>query len=180
VLGFSRTSGERSRHAPLGALRRHWGVNRYRGRDELPHLAAAVLVSVSSFVRAVERELPGVLLQWEDFAQANARKLLDRYRERPWLPCEAARGRCHERCAGPCDKDSTGDCAWPSKGRVGQQQEEQGCVPHGGTPRSIGRVGIRDGIGSGGARSGALQEKTNEATGEMYSGTRHELGALGP
>jgi malate dehydrogenase (oxaloacetate-decarboxylating) len=37
---------------------------------------------VESFVRAVERELPGVLLQWEDFAQANARRLLDRYRDR--------------------------------------------------------------------------------------------------
>jgi malate dehydrogenase (oxaloacetate-decarboxylating) len=37
---------------------------------------------VESFVRAVERQLPGVLLQWEDFAQANARRLLDRYRER--------------------------------------------------------------------------------------------------
>jgi malate dehydrogenase (oxaloacetate-decarboxylating) len=37
---------------------------------------------VEFFVRAVERELPGVLLQWEDFAQANARRLLDRYRDR--------------------------------------------------------------------------------------------------
>jgi malate dehydrogenase (oxaloacetate-decarboxylating) len=37
---------------------------------------------VEAFVRAVERHLPGVLLQWEDFAQANARRLLDRYRDR--------------------------------------------------------------------------------------------------
>jgi malate dehydrogenase (oxaloacetate-decarboxylating) len=37
---------------------------------------------VEAFVRAVERQLPGVLLQWEDFAQANARRLLDRYRDR--------------------------------------------------------------------------------------------------
>ena len=37
---------------------------------------------VEEFVRAVERHLPGVLLQWEDFAQANARRLLDRYRDR--------------------------------------------------------------------------------------------------
>jgi malate dehydrogenase (oxaloacetate-decarboxylating) len=37
---------------------------------------------VEEFVRAVERHLPGVLLQWEDFAQGNARRLLDRYRDR--------------------------------------------------------------------------------------------------
>lgn len=37
---------------------------------------------VECFVQAVERHLPGVLLQWEDFAQENARKLRDRYRDR--------------------------------------------------------------------------------------------------
>jgi malate dehydrogenase (oxaloacetate-decarboxylating) len=37
---------------------------------------------VEAFVRAVERQLPGALLQWEDFAQANARTLLERYRDR--------------------------------------------------------------------------------------------------
>jgi malate dehydrogenase (oxaloacetate-decarboxylating) len=37
---------------------------------------------VEAFIQAVERHLPGVLLQWEDFAQANARRLLDRYRDR--------------------------------------------------------------------------------------------------
>jgi malate dehydrogenase (oxaloacetate-decarboxylating) len=37
---------------------------------------------VEAFVQAVERQLPGVLLQWEDFAQGNARRLLERYRDR--------------------------------------------------------------------------------------------------
>lgn len=36
---------------------------------------------VDAFVQAVKRKLPHVLLQWEDFAQANAGRLLDRYRD---------------------------------------------------------------------------------------------------
>jgi malate dehydrogenase (oxaloacetate-decarboxylating) len=37
---------------------------------------------VEAFVEAVEDELPGVLVQWEDFASSNARPILDRYRDR--------------------------------------------------------------------------------------------------
>ncbi len=35
---------------------------------------------VDMFVAAVKRRFPNVLLQWEDFAQSNARRLLDRHR----------------------------------------------------------------------------------------------------
>jgi malate dehydrogenase (oxaloacetate-decarboxylating) len=37
---------------------------------------------VDRFVQAVEQELPGTLVQWEDFATAHARPILDRYRDR--------------------------------------------------------------------------------------------------
>lgn len=37
---------------------------------------------VEAFVTAVERRWPHILLQWEDFAGANAARLLDRYRDR--------------------------------------------------------------------------------------------------
>jgi hypothetical protein len=37
---------------------------------------------VDRFVAAVEQELPGTLLQWDDFATAHARPILDRYRDR--------------------------------------------------------------------------------------------------
>ncbi len=37
---------------------------------------------VDAFVEALRRRFPGVLLQWEDFAQANATRLLERHRDR--------------------------------------------------------------------------------------------------
>ncbi len=36
---------------------------------------------VDAFVEAVAERLPGTLVQWEDFAQQNARRLLDRHRQ---------------------------------------------------------------------------------------------------
>jgi malate dehydrogenase (oxaloacetate-decarboxylating) len=37
---------------------------------------------VDAFVQGVQRKFQGVLLQWEDFSQGNAYRLLDRYRDR--------------------------------------------------------------------------------------------------
>jgi malate dehydrogenase (oxaloacetate-decarboxylating) len=51
-----------------------WRHERVRGPDYDDFIEA--------FVQAALRHLPGVLLQWEDFAQGNARRLLDRYKDR--------------------------------------------------------------------------------------------------
>jgi len=70
---FSSTSAPTTRSAwpiPLPG----WRHQRVRGPEYDAFLEA--------FVLAVERQLPGVLLQWEDFAQHNARPLLERYRDR--------------------------------------------------------------------------------------------------
>jgi malate dehydrogenase (oxaloacetate-decarboxylating) len=51
-----------------------WQHNRIRGQEYDDF--------VETFVTAVERRWPHILLQWEDFAGANAARLLERYRDR--------------------------------------------------------------------------------------------------
>src|SRR6202020_2527894 len=51
-----------------------WQHKRIRGQDYDDF--------VETFVTAVERRWPHILLQWEDFAGTNAARLLERYRDR--------------------------------------------------------------------------------------------------
>ncbi|MFF0156619.1 NAD-dependent malic enzyme [Streptomyces sp. NPDC005263] len=54
----------------------------YLGRRERRVTGAEYDELVEALVAAVEAELPGTLLQWEDFATAHARRILTRYRDR--------------------------------------------------------------------------------------------------
>ncbi len=58
------------------------GNPRYLGRRARRLTGADYDEMVESFVSAVEAELPGTLLQWEDFATVHARPILTRYRDR--------------------------------------------------------------------------------------------------
>ncbi|MEU3794239.1 NAD-dependent malic enzyme [Streptomyces fructofermentans] len=55
---------------------------RYLGRRRPRVVGPEYDELVEAFVSAVEAELPGTLLQWEDFATAHARPILSRYRDR--------------------------------------------------------------------------------------------------
>jgi len=65
------TDNEKLLHDPIYI---GWQHNRVRGHE--------YDAFVESFVRAVMRRWPNILLQWEDFAGDNASLLLDRYRDR--------------------------------------------------------------------------------------------------
>lgn len=54
----------------------------YLGRRERRVTGAEYDELVEALVAAVEAELPGTLLQWEDFATAHARRILTRYQDR--------------------------------------------------------------------------------------------------
>lgn len=54
----------------------------YLGRRQHRVTGEAYDEMIEAFVSAVEAELPGTLLQWEDFATAHARPILARYQDR--------------------------------------------------------------------------------------------------
>ncbi|MFC8429588.1 NAD-dependent malic enzyme [Streptomyces sp. NPDC057253] len=54
----------------------------YLGRRQHRVTGEAYDEMIEAFVSAVEAELPGTLLQWEDFATAHARPILTRYQDR--------------------------------------------------------------------------------------------------
>ncbi|MFJ6386497.1 NAD-dependent malic enzyme [Streptomyces sp. NPDC091972] len=54
----------------------------YLGRRQHRVTGAAYDEMIEAFVSAVEAELPGTLLQWEDFATPHARPILGRYQDR--------------------------------------------------------------------------------------------------
>ncbi|MEU0195685.1 NAD-dependent malic enzyme [Streptomyces afghaniensis] len=58
------------------------GNPRYLGRRARRLTGADYDEMIEAFVSAVEAELPGTLLQWEDFATAHAHPILSRYRDR--------------------------------------------------------------------------------------------------
>ena len=58
------------------------GSEHYLGRRRRRVTGADYDEMIEAFVSAVEAELPGTLLQWEDFATAHARPILTRYQDR--------------------------------------------------------------------------------------------------
>jgi len=71
ILLDAGTDNERLLHEPIYI---GWQHHRIRGQEYDDFIEA--------FVSAVERRWPNILLQWEDFANTNAARLLSRYRNR--------------------------------------------------------------------------------------------------
>jgi len=71
ILLDAGTDNEQLLHDPIYI---GWQHHRIRGQEYDDF--------VEAFVTAVEKRWPHILLQWEDFAGANAARLLDRYRDR--------------------------------------------------------------------------------------------------
>ena len=71
ILLDAGTDNERLLHEPIYI---GWQHHRIRGQEYDDF--------IETFVSAVERRWPDILLQWEDFANTNAARLLSRYRDR--------------------------------------------------------------------------------------------------
>lgn len=71
ILLDAGTDNEKLLHDPIYI---GWQHHRIRGREYDDF--------VEAFVTAVQKRWPHILLQWEDFAGANAQRLLERYRDR--------------------------------------------------------------------------------------------------
>src|SRR5208282_1187964 len=67
---------------PIGKLSLYTLIGGIRPERTLPIVLDVGTNNIEQFVQAVREELPGTLLQWEDFGANHARPILERYRDR--------------------------------------------------------------------------------------------------